>query len=46
LTKYKPKSLKEAKELTGVTPADVLNLLLYLEKNRFKFKEDGSSETA
>ncbi|HON83445.1 MAG TPA: tRNA uridine-5-carboxymethylaminomethyl(34) synthesis enzyme MnmG [Caldisericia bacterium] len=44
LTKYKPKSLKEAKELTGVTPADVLNLLLYLEKNRFKFKEDGSSE--
>jgi len=45
LIKYKPKTLKDAKELTGVTPADVLNLLLYLEKNRFKFKEDGSSET-
>ncbi|HPB34698.1 MAG TPA: hypothetical protein PLW61_08055, partial [Caldisericia bacterium] len=44
LIKYKPKTLKDAKELTGVTPADVLNLLLYLEKNRFKFKEDGSSE--
>ncbi len=39
LIKYKPKTLKDAKELTGVTPADVLNLLLYLEKNRFKFKD-------
>ncbi|MGQ9844590.1 MAG: tRNA uridine-5-carboxymethylaminomethyl(34) synthesis enzyme MnmG [Caldisericia bacterium] len=38
LATYKPKTLKDAKEITGVTPADFLNLILYIEKNRYKNK--------
>lgn len=36
LIKYKPKTLKDAKEISGITPADLLNLILYIEKNRYK----------
>lgn len=45
LIKYKPKTIKDVKELTGVTPADLLNLILYIEKNRFKLKENDNDLT-
>lgn len=32
LSVYKPKTLKDAKRITGVTPADLVNLILYIEK--------------
>ena len=45
LTEYKPKTLKDAKELTGVTPADLLNLILYIEKNKYKIKNNEEDES-
>lgn len=40
LSYYKPKTLKEAKEITGVTPADLVNLIMYIEKRNYKPKEE------
>ncbi len=40
LSFYKPRTIKEAKEITGVTPADVINLILYIERENYKPKEN------
>jgi tRNA uridine 5-carboxymethylaminomethyl modification enzyme len=40
LSFYKPRNIKEAKEITGVTPADVINLILYIERENYKPKEN------
>ena len=39
LNYFKPKNMKEAKNITGVTPADLLNLLLYIERRKKPPKE-------
>lgn len=40
LSYYKPKTLKDAKEITGVTPADLVNLIMYIERRNYKPKEE------